>query len=319
MREFFIIADIGSNHRSDIDIATKQIERAAECGVNAVKFQYYSELELYGSGSARPSIQDDYLEKLKTICDENKVEFMCSAFSAEGIAKLDPLVKRHKIASCEMKDPEISKAAFKTGKQVIVSTGAAHFEEIEKIIHQAKISANKELCLLECVAAYPAHPMDYNLTTIPRYIEMGIKTGISDHTVSLNLVQPAVQFGATVFEVHADLVKGAATPDTPVSLDYSSLSRYREYVYECANRHHKDMLKRPAASEREITMKYRRRLKVTKELPVNTKLVYRDNYGSYRSSTDDAKAHAPEEWQKYDGKICRHAKKVGDPLYLDDI
>ena len=35
----FFIAEIGINHNGDLNIAKKLIDRASECGFNAVKFQ----------------------------------------------------------------------------------------------------------------------------------------------------------------------------------------------------------------------------------------------------------------------------------------
>ena len=41
----FIIAEIGSNHNNDIELAYKLIDEAANCGVDAVKFQTFKASE----------------------------------------------------------------------------------------------------------------------------------------------------------------------------------------------------------------------------------------------------------------------------------
>ena len=35
----FVIAEAGSNHNGDLDLARRQIEVAARCGVDAIKFR----------------------------------------------------------------------------------------------------------------------------------------------------------------------------------------------------------------------------------------------------------------------------------------
>ena len=40
----YIVAEIGINHNGDIELAKRQITSAAECGVDAVKFQNYTKI-----------------------------------------------------------------------------------------------------------------------------------------------------------------------------------------------------------------------------------------------------------------------------------
>ena len=46
----FVIAEIGSNHNQDINIAKKLIDVAAEAGADAAKFQLFDSDELYEPG-----------------------------------------------------------------------------------------------------------------------------------------------------------------------------------------------------------------------------------------------------------------------------
>ena len=43
----FIIAEIGINHNGDLNLAKKMIDEAANCGVDAIKFQSFSADELF--------------------------------------------------------------------------------------------------------------------------------------------------------------------------------------------------------------------------------------------------------------------------------
>ena len=43
----YIVAEAGINHNSNIEIAKKMIEVAAQCGANAIKFQTFTPDELF--------------------------------------------------------------------------------------------------------------------------------------------------------------------------------------------------------------------------------------------------------------------------------
>ena len=43
----FVIAEAGSNHNGDLDLARCQIEVAARCGVDAIKFQVFRASRMY--------------------------------------------------------------------------------------------------------------------------------------------------------------------------------------------------------------------------------------------------------------------------------
>jgi sialic acid synthase SpsE len=262
----FIIADVGSNWRryEDTDknkeCALNHIREAAKCGVSAVKFQYFTHKELYGTeGDDTFSLPRAWLQDLKDECDRNKVEFMCTPFSREAVWTIDPLVKRHKVASCEMQHPGILEAIKKTRKPMIVSTGAANDQEVRYLISQWKPDV-----IMECVAAYPAKPSDYDL----RYIRcikalFEQQVGLSDHTLTNSLALTAVGMGCTYFEKHFYVDPYAAdcfavTPDYGHSLGTQLLSEYVESIREGFSSLG-DGQKRPRDSEMDIVKYYRRR------------------------------------------------------------
>ena len=51
----YIIAEIGSNHNKDKKIAKKMIDKAAEAGVDAVKFQTFQADKLYSKKTPKIS------------------------------------------------------------------------------------------------------------------------------------------------------------------------------------------------------------------------------------------------------------------------
>ena len=75
-----IIAEVGSNFSSEKDLIDS-VEIAKSCGATAVKFQLFSECDLYGKGSETYNFNPKTLPQLKQKCLENDIELMCSAFS----------------------------------------------------------------------------------------------------------------------------------------------------------------------------------------------------------------------------------------------
>jgi N-acetylneuraminate synthase len=312
----FIIADIGSNFRNSLELAFKQIEAAKECGCDAAKFQLYTHEELYGlPGKLEYELPKEWLQPLALHCEKTGIDFMCSAFSPMGVAHVDPFVKRHKLASSEFLHCEIIEAIKKTGKPWIASTGGAHAREVGRLIDLYRPTA-----ILECVAQYPAKSNDYNLKCLQRW---GDETGISDHTPNDSVALAAIGFGATIFEKHFDgadqglVPPGPATPDTPVSYSYFDMMNYVTKIKQAFSAIG-DGIKQPR-NQPEMALRWRRRLIVTKDLPVGAKLKSHENYGIYRSLKDDTRGAAPELLPKFDGAILKVEKKAGDSLWINDI
>lgn len=316
----FIICDVGSNWKvtnNDTDnliMAKRHIHDAKLCGVNAVKFQLFTNQELYGipHNIEHPyALPRKWIPELAAYCSQVGVEFMCSAFSKEGYDFIDPFVNVHKVASCEMKCRDMYEHLE---KPILVSTGGAHHNETEAIM------ADKDVGFLECVATYPADASDYNLKTLemfPYYM------GISDHTLSDVVALTAVGLGATVFEKHFSVFEKSwaqdiRTPDYPVSIGPSALASYTSRIrtaFSCLG----DGRKVPRASERDITARHRRRLKVVKDIAKGESLLYGVNYGAYRSIADDLEAGGPEHYPLFNGKPALRDLKPGDPVWKTTV
>jgi len=311
-----ILADIGSNHRNSLEIAYAQIEAAKAAGCDAAKFQLFTHAELYGlPGKLEYELPVEWLPKLKECADRNGIEFMCSAFSPEGVRAVDPFVTHHKLASAEMKHVEMIAAIKDTRKPWIVSTGGATKPEVQWLIDNFD---DGRMTILECVALYPSLAHVYDLNTFRHYDSFNIPYGLSDHTVSNSVALAALGLGARVFEKHFDdMDYGDATPDSPVSLNSSEMRAYCESIHEAysalgdgekSNRHQHDMAKR-----------WRRRLIATKDLLAGDVLHRGLNFGIYRSLVDDTRGAPPEAIEHFDGKVLSKPVKMGHSLWLDDI
>jgi N-acetylneuraminate synthase/N,N'-diacetyllegionaminate synthase len=194
----FVIAEIGVNANGSIEQAFDLVYAAADAGANAVKFQLFRD---------RPEIEnlrftEKQLSELWYHCTNNaSIEFMCTPFYLEAVNFLNPLVKRHKIASGWMKNPEIFNAAVATGKPVIASMGGT------------KDCYPDNASLLYCVSLYPCPDNKAELWKVRLY------DGYSDHTVGTLACVAAVALGAKIIEKHITFDKTAEGPDHACSAE----------------------------------------------------------------------------------------------------
>lgn len=313
----FIIADIGSNHRGSIDIAIRQIEKAAECGVSAAKFQLYSHKELYGfDGDTPHTLQASWFPELKQVCDEHNIRFMCTAFSPEGVGLVDPYVEVHKVASSDLKYVQLLDAVKETGKEWIVSTGGAHLDEVRTVCRLFDPTA-----VLECVAAYPSLSDNHQLEWIRTFSGERF-VGISDHTDPNALdwlnasTTAAALYRASVFEVHFDATTELQpTPDSVVSHNPQQLAHYIKTAKEAVANGNKTTKYGGRKCELDMLLKWRRRLIATRDISEGETLTWGENFGSYRSKTDDTHALGPEMWSMVEGTPSKRAVKQGGAIY----
>jgi N,N'-diacetyllegionaminate synthase len=98
MTKTFIIAEAGSNHNRDFNMAMSLIDVAKNSGASAVKFQTYSSETLYSkntpdfAGHTNISkliksieLPREWQSDLKKYCDENDIEFMSTPFDEKAV------------------------------------------------------------------------------------------------------------------------------------------------------------------------------------------------------------------------------------------
>ena len=110
-----IIAEIGSNYDSDLEIAKKYIRASKDSGADAVKFQTLRKSKLIAprvrlndTWTPHPAwknfsnleLSDEWHFTLKTFSDTSGIEFMSTPFFLEAVDLLEKVnVSRYKIAS----------------------------------------------------------------------------------------------------------------------------------------------------------------------------------------------------------------------------
>lgn len=335
----YVIADVGSNWKTsnnqsdNLIMAKRHIHDAARIGVNAIKFQLFTDQELYGmAGPNKWSLPSAWLPDLAAYAAAQGIDFMCTAFSPLGYATVDPFVNLHKVASAEMNHLGILNRLVSLEKSFLISTGAAHYLEIESCasyLFEQELIPNTDFAFLECVASYPAKPSDYNLRCLEANFCLGNKEheisyspmiGVSDHTLSNVVALTAVGLGARVFEKHycAHDLPGISTPDQCVSVGTAELAQYVIELKEAFSALG-DGRKLPRQCERDMTMRHRRRLKVIAPIAEGEELKLDQNFGIFRSITEDAQAASPMLAREFHGKKAKRALEPGDSVWISTV
>lgn len=217
-KEVLIIAEIGNNHEGSFDVAMELVARAADTGVQAVKFQtfrtehYVSTVQVEQFARLK-KFQLDHRQFAKLADEAHKRDlvFISTPFDVQSARFLAGIVDAMKIASGDNTFYPLIETAAESGRSMIVSTGLATLADIHRavgLIRQVWCSKGIEpgLALLHCVAAYPVPDEDANLaavTTLARTFDA--TPGYSDHTLGTEAAVLSVAAGARVIEKHFTL------------------------------------------------------------------------------------------------------------------
>jgi sialic acid synthase SpsE len=287
----YVIAEAGSNHNRDLDMARRLVDVAVEAGADAVKFQTFSGRTLYSSRAPRFDYLEGVSDKppaelledlalprewqplLAEHAREQGVEFLSSPFDREAVDELDRLdVAAFKVASFELVDLPLIRYMGERGRPMILSTGMATMGEIEEALDAARAGGAEEFCVLQCASLYPAPPLSMNLRSIGTLkAAFGIPAGLSDHTLGIHVAPAAVALGANVVEKHFTLDRTLPGPDHSFAVEpgeLASLVRNIRDVEEAMG----DGLKRgPTEAEaKEMYAKARRSVVAACRIPAGT-------------------------------------------------
>ena len=239
----FVIAEAGINHNGDVDLALQLVDMAADAGADAVKFQkrhlpslYPKEL-LDNANLAEWSFQymlpvlesvelsEDEFRRIRDRCDERGIRFMCSPWDVEALGDLEELgVTVYKVGSADLINLPLLDSIADTGKPIILSTGMATWDEIERTVaHMGERGA--DFAILHCVSTYPAPFENLNLRMIERLRAFGVPVGYSSHERGIAMPIAAVALGACIIEKHITLDRTLAGPDHAASVERAGIER----------------------------------------------------------------------------------------------
>jgi pseudaminic acid synthase len=288
----FVIAEAGANHNRDLGMARELIAVAAEAGADAVKFQTYSAETLYSKKAPSFTYLKDLTDKstwalIKEIelprewqaelAAEAKTRgllFMSTPFDHRAVDELAALdVPAYKIASFEIVDLPLIRAAAACGRPMILSTGLADYEDIEDAIAACRAAGNVQIVLLQCASLYPAPPARVNLRAMETMRRaFGTLVGLSDHTLGIHVAAAAVALGASVIEKHFTLSRKLEGPDHPFAIEPDELRALVRQVRDVEAALGDGRKAGPAPEELEMHQKARRSLVAARAIPKGTRI-----------------------------------------------
>jgi N,N'-diacetyllegionaminate synthase len=289
----YVIAEAGSNHNRDLDLARRLIDAAVAAGVDAVKFQTFSGKSLYSSkaprfdylGAVSDKAPADLLEDialprewqtlLASHARDQGIEFLSSPFDRPAVDELDRLdVPAFKVASFELVDLPLLQYMGKYGRPIIMSTGMATMGEIEEALGAARVGGASEFCLLQCASLYPAPPSTMNLRSVRTLkAAFGIPVGLSDHTLGIHVAPAAVALGANLVEKHFTIDHTLPGPDHSFAVEPQDLTTLVRHIRDIEDALGDGIKRGPTIEEaQEMYAKARRSVVAACAIPAGTRI-----------------------------------------------
>lgn len=273
----FTIAEIGSNHNHDFDLAKQMIDAAAEAGVDAVKFQTFRARSHYSKHTPGFSYLNDcntfdliksleldrsWHAPLMKYAESRNLVFLSSPCDIEAIDELDQLgIAAFKVASFDLSDLELIRHMARTGRPVILSTGMADWMEIQRAVDVCRQEGNQNIVLLQCTSLYPAPARLSNLSAMGVMRDaFGVLTGYSDHTEGDHICLASVALGACMIEKHFTLDRTLPGPDHAFAIEPEPLRQMMHHLRDVELALGDGAKSGPRPEEREMFEKGRRSL-----------------------------------------------------------
>ena len=274
----FIVAEAGVNHNGDVDLAFQLVDVAIAAKVDAIKFQVFKAEDVVTRHAVKAEYQiqntknhdsqftmlknlelpNRVYRDLKSYCEKNSIKFLSTAFDTKSLnflnyeLGLDVL----KIPSGEITNGPLLLDHAKAKRDLIVSTGIATTDEIEKALsviafglvgdcqnpsHDGFRRAfdsdigqqllKDKVTLLHCTSEYPTPIDEVNLKAITTMKKLfGLRVGYSDHTEGIIAAIAAASLGANVIEKHFTLDKALPGPDHKASVEPDELNEMVESI-----------------------------------------------------------------------------------------
>ncbi len=250
LKKPYIIAEIGGNHCSSIELAKRGIINAKKAGANCVKFQMYRHNSIVHPNLkilphvrkiAKEKTQSERFKKLELSEDDiinlynqarkSKIHFAVTPFSTELVKFLSKYVSFFKVASGDLDFFPMIEEISKYKKNIVISTGMS---DLKKIKETLKILKKNQVVVLHCISSYPTKSSNSNLNSI-NYLQENIANniGLSDHTKNNIASLVAIGKGVKIFEKHfLPDKKIKKVGDYALSLDPLEMKKYCNEINE---------------------------------------------------------------------------------------
>ncbi|MFK7833703.1 MAG: N-acetylneuraminate synthase family protein [Winogradskyella sp.] len=243
----YVIAEIGCNHKGDINIAKELIKMAKIfCNVDAVKLQKRNNKELlteeqynaphpnpvnsygdtYGAHREFLEFDVDQNRELRDYCVELGITFSTSVWDLTSAKEMTSLnLDFLKIPSaCNNNYTMLEWLALNYKGEIHVSTGMTYLDEIEEIVSLfEKHNRAKDVIIYNCTSGYPVPFKDVCLLEIlklkEKYENRVKAIGFSGHHLGIAIDVAAFTLGASYVERHYTLDRTWKGTDHSASLE----------------------------------------------------------------------------------------------------
>jgi N,N'-diacetyllegionaminate synthase len=187
--KMYIIAECGINWQGDIAVACELIRQARQNGANAVKFQLYSSMALWGDNS-RTHLELSRNDWMFLVEYAKGIDIFASVFDEERLGWcVDMGITQYKVPWRVLRDdPDLTEKIFDAALEVFVSCPLSE-----------AASYDIDRChILQLTEGYPC---------FDPYAFSDSFSGISDHTLGIGYALHSIAHGAEIVEKHFTLQK----------------------------------------------------------------------------------------------------------------
>lgn len=247
----YFIAELGSNHQGDINIAKKMVDSLRGLPVSCIKVAKRDiDVCLTEEQKAMPYVNPDSFGKtyyehrkalelskedfveLKNYVEEAGFDFLSSFTDFESLIFLMELgVTGLKVPSSRLTDTKLLKRVSAIALPVILSTGMSSTEDVDRAVDILKES---EKYLLQCTSTYPCPDNELNLNVIQmyqwRYREKVDGYGFSGHHAGVAPDIAAYLLGVRIIERHYTLDRSMKGSDHAASLGRKGVEYILNYI-----------------------------------------------------------------------------------------
>jgi len=245
------IAEIGCNHRGELDTAKQLIVVAKTCGADVAKFQKRTARELltpeqydapydnphsygrtYGEHREFLELDTDTHKILKEYAEDHGIEYSTSVWdmtSAKEIASINPaFIKIPSACNNHVRMLELLRDEY--AGDIHISTGMSTGEEVEQAL-EVFAHCPERVVLYACTSGYPIRFDEVCLLEIARLVKNYKETGrvreigFSGHHNGIAIDAMAVLLGASWIERHFTLDRAWKGSDHAASLEPGGFTR----------------------------------------------------------------------------------------------
>jgi N,N'-diacetyllegionaminate synthase len=331
----FIIAEAGVNHNGSLELAHRLVDRAAEAGADAVKFQIFNpdllaarETPMAEYQAVNTGLQQSQLAMLRQLAlprsafqelaqhaADRGLIFLSTAFDPGSADLLEDLgILAYKVSSGDLTNYDLLAHMARKGKPLLISTGMSTLSEVGEALAVVRASGCPAVALFHCVTNYPASPGECNLRAMETMRRTFlVPVGWSDHTMGLHITTAAIAMGAEMLEKHFTLDCGLPGPDHRASLEPRDLTALVKAV-RAVEAARGDGVKVPALSEAVNAPLVRRSLHIARDLTADHVLTDADLL-ALRPGT----GIPPSARNQVIGRLLRVPLKAGELLREDHL